>query len=68
MVLKVQEVVYPVLEFREKNKTFTKVEGDNIDLFFEKLSPFINSLSNYKHHHVAIGTKHVYPEPYKQHS
>jgi hypothetical protein len=31
-VLKVQrKMAYPVLEFREKKHTFTKVEGDNVD-------------------------------------
>jgi len=30
-VLKVQEVVYVVLEFREKKHTFTKVDGGNVD-------------------------------------
>ena len=27
------EVIYPVLEFREEKRTFTKVEGGNVDFF-----------------------------------
>jgi hypothetical protein len=33
MVLKVQEVIYPILELREKRQTFTNIEGDNVDIF-----------------------------------
>ena len=33
MVLKVQEVVYPILEIKEENQTFIIVEGCNVDFF-----------------------------------
>jgi hypothetical protein len=33
MVLKVEKVFYPVLEFRDEKRTFADVEGGNVDLF-----------------------------------
>jgi hypothetical protein len=63
MVLKVHEVVYLVLEFREKKETFTKVEGGNIDfIFLRNCHPL---LTHYRITNIIrwIGTKHVYPEP-----
>jgi hypothetical protein len=39
MILKVHEVVYLVLEFREEKETFTKVEGGNIDFFLRNCHP-----------------------------
>jgi hypothetical protein len=33
MVSKVREVVCPVLESREKNRTFIKVEGEKMNFF-----------------------------------